>query len=84
MANDDSRQRPSAIPIADVEDCGRLLDQDRVTTIKTLNDQREMFGNFVKQYGGHVVDTPGDNVLTVVGRVSDAVNCAVELQRELG
>ena len=37
----------------------------------------------VQEYRGRVVDSPGDNVLAEFGSVVDAVNCAVEMQREL-
>ena len=56
MANEDSRQKLSAILSADVTDYSRLLNQDRVSTIGTLNDHRAMFTRFVEQYGGRVVD----------------------------
>ena len=36
-----------------------------------------------QQFRGHVVDSPGDNILAEFPSVVDAVNCAVEIQREL-
>lgn len=83
MANEGLKQRLAAILSADVKGYSRLLSQDRVSTINTLNDHREMFANFVQQYDGRVVDSPGDNILIVLESVSDAVNCAVEIQREI-
>jgi adenylate cyclase len=35
------------------------------------------------QYKGRVVDSPGDNLLAEFSSVTQAVNCAVEVQREL-
>jgi TolB-like protein len=37
----------------------------------------------IQQYRGRVVDSPGDNLLAEFVSVVDAVNCAVEIQREL-
>jgi len=42
-----------------------------------------LIGTFVQQYKGRVVDSPGDNILVEFESVSDAVNCAVEIQTEL-
>jgi adenylate cyclase len=39
--------------------------------------------DLVQQYRGRVVDTTGDNILAEFTSVVDAVNCAVEIQREL-
>jgi len=83
MAPEGTKQKLTAILSADVKDYSRLLSQDRVGTIKTLNAHREMFTNFVTQYDGHIVDMPGDNILAAFESVSDAVNCAVEIQRNL-
>jgi len=83
MGNDDLKQGLAAIVSADVTDYSRLLSQDRVGTIRALNDHREMISSFIQQYGGRVVDMPGDNILAVIDSASDAVNCAVEIQREL-
>jgi len=60
-----------------------LLSQDRVATVQTLKAHRAMFTDFASRYGGRIVDTPGDNILAILESISDAVNCAVEIQREL-
>ena len=39
--------------------------------------------DLIQQYRGRVVDSPGDNLLAEFASVRDAVNCAVEIQREL-
>ena len=73
----------SAILSSDVKEYSRLMSQDEVGTIRTLNAHREAISGFVQQYKGRVVDSPGDNILTGFESVSNAVNCAVEIQREL-
>jgi adenylate cyclase len=37
----------------------------------------------VNQHKGHVVDSPGDNVLAEFASVVDAVRCAVETQKQI-
>jgi TolB-like protein/class 3 adenylate cyclase len=72
-----------AILSADVEGYSRLMSQDEVGTIRTLKSYKEAISVLIKQYRGRVVDAPGDNLLAEFGSVSDAVNCAAEIQREL-
>jgi TolB-like protein len=72
-----------AILSADVEGYSRLMNQDEVGTIRTLKSYKEAISVLIKQYRGRVVDAPGDNLLAEFGSVSDAVNCAAEIQREL-
>ena len=83
MADEGVNRRLAAILSADVKDYSRLLGQDEVFTIRTLKAHREVITGSVEQYRGRVIDTPGDNVLATFESVSSAVNCAVEIQREL-
>ena len=82
MTTEGINRKLTAILSADVKDYSRLMSQDEVGTIKTLNTHREMIGNFVQQYKGRVIDNPGDNILSAFESVTNAVNCAVEIQRE--
>jgi TolB-like protein len=59
------------------------MDQDEEATIRTLTTYRSAITDLVQQYRGRVVDMPGDNILAEFSSVVDAVNCAVEIQREL-
>jgi TolB-like protein len=53
------------------------------TTIRTLTTYREAMATLIQKYRGRVVDSPGDNLLAEFASVVDAVQCAVEIQREL-
>jgi adenylate cyclase len=72
-----------AILSADVKEYSRLISQDEVGTIRTLQAHKEAMSSVIEQYRGRVVDSPGDNLLAEFASVLDAVNCAVEIQREL-
>src|SRR5439155_2745540 len=51
--------------------------------VRTLTAYRETMANFIQRRRGRVVDSPGDNLLAEFASVVDAVECAVEIQREL-
>lgn len=56
---------------------------DEEATIRTLTTYRKAMANLIQKYRGRVVDAPGDNLLAEFVSGVDAVNCAVEIQREL-
>ena len=59
------------------------MSQDERGTIRTLTAYKEAMTILIQEYKGRVVDSPGDNLLAEFSSVVDAVNCAVEIQREL-
>ena len=73
----------TAILSADVKGYSRLMGEDEVATIRTLTAYRNLMASLIQQHRGRVVDTPGDNLLAEFTSVVDAVQCAVEIQREL-
>ncbi len=73
----------AAILSADVKGYSRLMGEDEVATIRMLSAYREVMSTLIRQYRGRVVDSPGDNLLAEFASVVDAVQCAVETQREL-
>ena len=74
----------SAIFSADVKEYSRLMGEDEVTTVRTVEEYRGVISEFIEKHRGRVVDSPGDNLLAEFGSVVDAVECAVEIQKELG
>ena len=83
MAEEGFKRKLAAILSADVEGYSRLMDDDEEATVRTLTSYRTAIADLVQQFRGRVVDTPGDNILTEFTSVVDAVNCAVEIQRDL-
>jgi len=59
------------------------MDDDEEATVRILTAYRAAITDLVQQFRGRVVDTPGDNLLAEFTSVVDAVNCAVEIQRDL-
>jgi len=72
-----------AILSADVKGYSLLMSDDEVHTIQTLNTYRQIMSEYVQRHTGRVVDSPGDNILAEFGSAVDAVQCAVEIQKQL-
>jgi class 3 adenylate cyclase/TolB-like protein len=72
-----------AILSADVEGYSRHISQNDIATVQTLNAYRKIMTTRIRQHRGEVIDSPGDNVLAFFPSVMGAVQCAVEIQREL-
>jgi adenylate cyclase len=82
MASEDFKRKLTAVLSADVAGYSRLMSEDEAATVKTLTAYREVMASLIKQHGGRVVDSPGDNVLAEFASVVDAVQCAVAVQKE--
>jgi len=76
-------RRLAAILSADVEGYSRLMGDDEVATVRAITENRAVIATAVAGHGGRVVDAPGDNVLAEFASVVDAVQSAVDIQREL-
>jgi len=83
LASQGMQRQLKAILSADVKDYSRLMAQDEMWTIHTLNAYRSLIAFRVRKHLGRVVDSPGDNILAEFGSVINAVQCAVEIQMDL-
>jgi adenylate cyclase len=83
VATQELKRKLVAIFNADVQGYSRLMSEDEVATIYALNACKELITGLIQHHRGRVVDAPGDNVLAEFGSVVDAVQCAVEIQKEL-
>jgi len=83
MEQEGTTRKLAAILSADVKEYSRLMSQNERGTIRTLTAYKESMSKLIEEYKGRVVDAPGDNLLAEFGSVVDAVNGAVEIQREL-
>ena len=83
MAEESFKRKLTAILSADVEGYSRLMREDEEATVHTITDYRTVMTRLIEQYRGRLVDSPGDNILAEFSSVVDAVNCGVEIQREL-
>jgi adenylate cyclase len=83
MAQKSFKRKLTAILSADVAGYSRLMDDDEESTIRTLTAYCSAMTKLIQQYRGRVVDITGDNLMAEFSSAVDAVNCAVEIQREL-
>ena len=83
MTEESFKRKLTAILSADVKDYSRLMEDDEAETVRTLNIYSTAIFDLVQQYRGRVVDATGDNIMAEFTSVVDAVNCSVEIQRDL-
>jgi adenylate cyclase len=83
MPTQEVKRKLAAILSADVKGYSRLMGEDEIGTIQILNAYKEVITRLIQHLRGRVVDAPGDNVLAEFGSVVDAVECAVEIQKDL-
>jgi adenylate cyclase len=83
MATQDFKRKLAAILHADVKGYSRLIGEDEDATVSTLNAYREVMGVLIQKHRGRVVHGTGDSLLAEFISVIDAVQCAVEIQKEL-
>jgi class 3 adenylate cyclase/pimeloyl-ACP methyl ester carboxylesterase len=83
MTNQEVKRKLAAILSADVKSYSRLMEENEIGTVQTLTSYKEILTNFIRQHKGRVVDAPGDNLLAEFTSVVEAVECGVEIQKEL-
>jgi len=83
MAIKRHKRKLRAIFSADVKGYSLLMGDDKLATVDTLKQYLGIMSTLIGQYNGRVVDAPGDNLLAEFGSAVDAVECAVNVQKEL-
>jgi adenylate cyclase len=78
-----AKRKLTAILSADVKGYSGLMEEDELATVRTLEAYKEMIGEVIRNFGGRVVDSPGDNMLAEFASVVNAVESAVDIQKEL-
>ena len=83
MRSADAERRLVAVLAADVVGYSRLMQRDDQATVRALTQRRAIFAERVAARRGRIVNAPGDSILAEFPSVVDAVECAVEIQREV-
>ena len=73
-----------AILSADAVGYSRLMEHDEAAALAALTDRRTVIDGLIARFRGRIAGTAGDSVLAEFASVFDAVQCAVEIQQELG
>ncbi|MBT4722935.1 hypothetical protein HOB30_04185, partial [Candidatus Falkowbacteria bacterium] len=82
MATQDFTRKLTAILTADVKGYSRLMGENEIETVRTITAYREVMSTLIQDHRGRVVDSPGDNVLSEFASIIDALQCAVEIQKD--
>ena len=78
-------RRLAAILAADVVGYSALMERDEAGTFDRLKAARkELFEPEIKKHNGRIFNLTGDGLLAEFSSVTNAVECAVSLQRGLG
>ena len=83
MPEERARRKLSGILSADAVGYSRLMRLDETATVAAIKKHKETMASLIQKYNGRVVDSPGDNLLAEFASVVDAVECAVEIQKEI-
>ena len=81
--SDEGQRKLAAILAADVAGYSRLMADDERATVAALKQARGIFREHVEVHAGRLIDTTGDSVLAEFRSPVEAVQCAVEIQRQL-
>jgi len=77
------QRKLATILAADAAGYSRLMGDDEKATVHTLTEYRQVFADYISRHEGRVVDTAGDSVLAIFESPVEAVECSVEIQKEL-
>jgi adenylate cyclase len=77
------KRRLTCILCADVKSYARLMESDETRTIGTLRQYRAAMDGLIERHEGRTINTWGDAVIAEFASVVEAVQCAIEVQREL-
>ena len=78
------QRKLTTILAADAEGYSRDMAADEVRTFDALHAARDVFFKFIDRHHGRVVNTAGDGLIAEFASVVEAVQCAIEVQHELG
>lgn len=83
MNDERPKRKLAAILSADVKGYGRLMGEDELSTLRTLETCRGLMAELIAEYYGRLVDSPGDNVLAEFASAVDAVQAGIYIQKRL-
>ena len=78
------KRKLAAILSANAEGTSRLKGEEEAATLQTLKGCRQAMCSMIENHQGRVVDSPGSSLLGEFERVVEAVQCAIEIQEQLG
>ncbi len=83
MASDRPRRKLAAIFSADVKGYSRLMGDNELSTVTTIEHYRGLITEAIANFSGRVIDSPGDNILAAFDSTVDIVEASVDIQKRL-
>lgn len=77
------QRKLTTILAADADGYSRIMEADEVRTLEALRAARAVFARLIERHRGRIANTAGDGLIAEFPSVVEAVQCAVEVQREL-
>jgi adenylate cyclase len=77
------QRKLTTILAADAAGYSRVMESDEVRTLTDLRAARGVFSQFIARHHGRIANTAGDGLIAEFPSVVEAVQCAIEVQREL-
>ena len=78
------QRKLTTILAADAAGYSSVMETDEVGTLGALRSARAVFAQFIERRQGRIANTAGDGLIAEFPSVVEAVQCAIEVQRELG
>jgi adenylate cyclase len=78
------QRKLTTILAADADGYSRMMETDEVRALAALQAARSIFAKFIERHHGRIANTAGDGLIAEFPSVVEAVQCAIEVQRELG
>lgn len=79
----DVQRKLTTILAADAASYSSVMETDEVGTLSALRAARGVFAQFIARHHGRIANTAGDGLIAEFPSVVEAVQCAIEVQREL-
>lgn len=79
----DVQRKLTTILAADAEGYSREMAADEMRTLGALRAARSVFTKLIARHRGRIANTAGDGLIAEFPSVVEAVQCAIEVQREL-
>ncbi len=77
------QRKLTTILAADAAGYSSVMEADEVRTLSDLRSARAVFAQFIDRHHGRIANTAGDGLIAEFPSVVEAVQCAIEVQREL-
>ncbi|ANP46646.1 adenylate/guanylate cyclase domain-containing protein [Candidatus Viadribacter manganicus] len=77
------QRKLTTILAADTDGYSRVMEADEVGALGALRAARSVFSRLIERHHGRIANTAGDGLIAEFASVVEAVQCAIDVQREL-